>query len=461
MSRARPVFLLSAAVLPSLCTAATSALERQTYFDAQQWQRNADLLFQALPTWSITVNLLAATILFAVWRQQRGLTHFTWLFGASLLGNAWTLPMVVPAPLPALALQAGLLGWFYCLVRILTPEPNAAEQRALRILFPLGLLMYGAGQTFAIPHAADLLTALYSLLLLLATTVRWRQLRNPASTLLLAVCLLAASGCVDAGIHFLDWHLPGFPEQVPSLMPVAQIVAVMLVLSFLVTRHAENQTALVQLNASLDQRVQAAEAELDTRYRNMTRDALDAAAMRERGQIYESIHEDLSDKLLQLIYGASNPETADLARAALAELRDSRRLQADSKRALPEVLADLYAECQTRCELASLPLDWTWADDVKTLRLNARQESALSRSLREALSNLLKHAQATHVSIQFERTPDTLRYHVHDDGVGMGAGESRGRGLLNMRQRLQELGGSLRVDSSNAGTTLHFEFPVQ
>lgn len=461
MPNLRAASLLSGALLPSLCTAATVTLERQAYFKEQQWQRNADLLFQSLPVWSITVNLIAATILFAVWRQQRGFTHFSWLFGASLLGTVWTLPMLFPALFPALAVQAGVLAWMYCLVRILIPQPNSAEKKALGILFPVGLLMYGAGLALDVPHAHDLLTALYSLALLLVCTVRWRRFLKSGRTLLLAVWLLAASGCVDAGIRVLDWHLATFPQQVPSLMPLIQMLAVVLVLSFLVTRHAENQKALIQLNASLDQRVQAAETELDTRYRNMTQDALEAAAMRERSQIYESIHEDLSDKLLQLIYGASKPNTADLARAALAELRDSRRLQTDSKRALPEVLADLYAECQSRCELAFLPLDWTCSDALKPLRLNARQESALSRSLREALSNLLKHAQATKVSIQFEKTPGSLRYRVHDNGVGMATSESRGRGLINMHQRLQELGGSLRVDSSSAGTTLHFELPVQ
>jgi signal transduction histidine kinase len=97
--------------------------------------------------------------------------------------------------------------------------------------------------------------------------------------------------------------------------------------------------------------------------------------------------------------------------------------------------------------------------------LTARQESALLRTLREALSNLLKHAQARRVSVtamvSMADTGPTLRYVVADDGRGIAPTHRPGRGLVNMRNRMQELGGTVTIGpGENGGTRLQFTLPL-
>ncbi len=75
--------------------------------------------------------------------------------------------------------------------------------------------------------------------------------------------------------------------------------------------------------------------------------------------------------------------------------------------------------------------------------------------LREALTNVGKHAKATQVVITIA-ADDDLRMVVADDGIGVGAsaeGSRSGRGLNNMRQRAERLGGGMVIGTSREGGT--------
>ena len=98
-------------------------------------------------------------------------------------------------------------------------------------------------------------------------------------------------------------------------------------------------------------------------------------------------------------------------------------------------------------------------------RLPTEIETVLYRIVQEALTNVLKHAQARNVSIVFDRRLRMIHVVIEDDGIGFEgddadrdrtiSSESRRRlGLSGMRERLAMIGGALRVESSSAGTTL-------
>jgi two-component system, NarL family, sensor histidine kinase UhpB len=104
-------------------------------------------------------------------------------------------------------------------------------------------------------------------------------------------------------------------------------------------------------------------------------------------------------------------------------------------------------------------------------RLPAELETVLYRVVQEALTNVLKHAKDSNVSIVLDRRLDYVRVVIEDDGSGFDVDESggdrnaeprdrQGLGLLGMRERLAMIGGSLRVESSNAGTTLFVTIPL-
>ena len=81
-------------------------------------------------------------------------------------------------------------------------------------------------------------------------------------------------------------------------------------------------------------------------------------------------------------------------------------------------------------------------------------------TLREALSNAARHAHASHVEVLVAVRGSTLQVRVEDNGIGMAEDAARS-GLVNLANRAEKLGGSLRVTSGpGAGTRLLWQVPV-
>jgi signal transduction histidine kinase len=77
----------------------------------------------------------------------------------------------------------------------------------------------------------------------------------------------------------------------------------------------------------------------------------------------------------------------------------------------------------------------------------------------EAITNAVKHASASRITLKADRRDDRLVLSIGDDGVG-GADPVRGSGLTGLVDRVQAAGGTLRIDSERGGgTTLTAELP--
>lgn len=94
----------------------------------------------------------------------------------------------------------------------------------------------------------------------------------------------------------------------------------------------------------------------------------------------------------------------------------------------------------------------------------------LYRAAQEGLTNVQKHADANHVTVQITLTEQEGELCLHDDGKGFDPAElsheqyegERGYGLQGVRERLELIGGTLRVESApNRGTTLWVAAPKQ
>ena len=92
---------------------------------------------------------------------------------------------------------------------------------------------------------------------------------------------------------------------------------------------------------------------------------------------------------------------------------------------------------------------------------NVRHQLALS--VREAFSNLVRHARATEASVRLELTEEWLSVVIRDNGCGFLPAAQIGKehGLINMRVRLEEIGGSFQCESAPGnGTTITFRVPL-
>ena len=85
---------------------------------------------------------------------------------------------------------------------------------------------------------------------------------------------------------------------------------------------------------------------------------------------------------------------------------------------------------------------------VGVTRYPIEVESAVYFTCVEALQNAVKHAGgATGVWIKLRQTRDRLWFEVRDDGPGFAVGDHDGRGLRNMHDRIEAIGGDLTLDS--------------
>src|SRR5262249_34074709 len=81
--------------------------------------------------------------------------------------------------------------------------------------------------------------------------------------------------------------------------------------------------------------------------------------------------------------------------------------------------------------------------------------------LREALSNVSRHAAAHHVLVGLTLAGPDLCLTVTDDGVGLGSGRGTGgRGLANMQSRAEDLGGTLNLEAGPGGRGVRVRWTV-
>jgi signal transduction histidine kinase len=191
----------------------------------------------------------------------------------------------------------------------------------------------------------------------------------------------------------------------------------------------------------------------------------------------ERLARELHDGVIQKVYtaglpvqsaenqmAAENPVKARLAKAALVlndAIADLRRnlgelRAARSELALPDALRQLTQDSrfQSLIEI-SLQLDLP-KDESFSLH---RTDDVLA-VVNEALSNVVRHARATHVTIAARRESGRLRLTVADDGAGLPKNLVEGYGLRNMRDRARLLGGAIQFHNSETrGLTAILDVP--
>ncbi|HZE06693.1 MAG TPA: ATP-binding protein [Solirubrobacteraceae bacterium] len=142
--------------------------------------------------------------------------------------------------------------------------------------------------------------------------------------------------------------------------------------------------------------------------------------------------------------------------AGLRRFSTSMRSPLTSAGALPEDLARLTEAFTRRTGIA--PAVRITGDSG---RLSDSQQTAVLALVREALSNIRRHARARTVSIVIAAQGGGVRVEIRDDGDGFDpqtaepAARDAGRlGLVGMRERVRMLGGQARIDSRPGGPTV-------
>ncbi len=273
----------------------------------------------------------------------------------------------------------------------------------------------------------------------------------------------AAWGAIFLVTNFLGQiHQFGWPGGLPFMFLYA--AGILFVVAF----------SLITLSAEASRRrSEALLSELQT-YAGQA-EAL--AIAQERNRLARELH----DSVAQTLYGltlqaeAANRKLAAGQLAAVADylnfFRDSAQQTLLETRLLifelrPPILDEvgLTAALRTRLEAVESRSGLDYQLDLAEVeRLPSQVETGLYRITQEALNNILKHAQASQVSLSLQRNGELVRLEIRDDGVGFDpeARMLRGYGLQGMRERAEQLGGSFSLQSMpQGGTTIIVEAPI-
>jgi two-component system sensor histidine kinase UhpB len=99
--------------------------------------------------------------------------------------------------------------------------------------------------------------------------------------------------------------------------------------------------------------------------------------------------------------------------------------------------------------------------DVRPVEASAEEELVLYRVAQEALTNVARHAQASHVRLELRETSDRIVLVVEDDGRGLSAGAlDSSQGIRGMRERAMLVAAKLSIQSRpGEGTTVRLVIP--
>jgi two-component system sensor histidine kinase DesK len=141
-------------------------------------------------------------------------------------------------------------------------------------------------------------------------------------------------------------------------------------------------------------------------------------------------------------------EVEQISRQALSEVRDA--IRGYRTRSLDAELAQAKstletAGVKTECQAAKITLP-------------ALHESVLTLAVREAVTNVVRHARANNCTLRLEQQNGSCLLEVKDDGRG--SLQNEGNGLRGMRERVEMLGGTLQRNS-RSGTTLTITLPLK
>ncbi len=194
----------------------------------------------------------------------------------------------------------------------------------------------------------------------------------------------------------------------------------------------------------------------------------------ERRRLSRELHDETGQALTSILLGLKSIEETqgtDSFAGALTELRELVILTLqDVRRLAVELRPKALDDFGLAPALERLMTTFAEQTGIETQlesrlpqgRLPNELETVLYRVVQEALTNIVKHAQAQRVSLVLQSKPGKVTAVIEDDGRGFSVDQESadGLGLIGMRERVALVSGRLEIESSSAGTTIVVEVPV-
>lgn len=197
----------------------------------------------------------------------------------------------------------------------------------------------------------------------------------------------------------------------------------------------------------------------------------EAGVLAERQRLAREIHDTLAQDFTSIIMHLTAAKLGDSESAVphVQQAEQTARDGLDEARRIVWAMRPEQLEHSTLVEsIEVLAARWSAENSIRvntaitgTPRpLGPERDAALLRVTQEALNNIKKHANASRVDITLSYMADLTALDIVDDGIGFEEKDQHGFGLKTMRERVEELRGTLTIESSD-GTAIAVSLPVE
>ncbi len=189
----------------------------------------------------------------------------------------------------------------------------------------------------------------------------------------------------------------------------------------------------------------------------------EAGAEAERSRIMRDLHDDLGARLLSLVYASDTPASRDIALAAIDDLRGLVNAASGDSAQLRGLITTCEGEARTRLENAGLTLEWSLVGRLPdNMVVSARAVSNIMRTLREGVTNVIRHAQADRVEVKWQVESNSMTISITDNGETTDIQAwAPGHGTRTIHTRTGDLGGKATwLPSQPRGCQLEISLPL-
>ncbi|UZK65466.1 sensor histidine kinase [Sphingomonas sp. M1-B02] len=179
----------------------------------------------------------------------------------------------------------------------------------------------------------------------------------------------------------------------------------------------------------------------------------------ERKRMAQDLHDDIGARLLSGIHVADGP-VKSLLQDALRDIRTLVTGLIGESAPLSRVIADIRHETASRLEAAGMELDWPILPQATGQLMPYHHSKAITSAIREAVTNMIRHADARRLTVRMTLSGDTGTIEISDDGLGIAVGAEHGTGLTGIAGRLAGIGGALTIEYPAVGAQLTLSWPL-
>lgn len=419
---------------------------------------------QGLARFGLGLMGILAVALLVVWVFRRQEREYLWLglacatavitlvhfgYGFTPTGyRLWTVIWVLSASLYTLF----ILKFLYLFIGIAPHWLETAHALAL-LLFGAVVMFFPPEYAFALSMLGNVLITVPSAFLVLV--IMWVY-RTRMTRLDFGVFFPCLSLAMALGVYEIYMSMVNAPLRTMHLFHFMPLVMSLACIWLILSRLIHSLRDYEDLTVSLNERIIEKSAELaEIRQRE--------AIAEERDRIMLDLHDGIGGQLVStLSYMRHNGVGDDRCRRALEDALRDLALMLDSMEN-HDSLVTLLGMLRTRLEgLLSengIEFDWQVHGEPQPAQAGPSQALNLSRIVQEAITNVIKHAQADTITIYVDET--SIR--ISDNGVGFVADdpalmENPSHGLANMKRRSQSLGARFSISSSSSGTDIMLGF---